>query len=271
MARQDPESSLWIALGGIGAIGLGIALIPLRSITSASNLAFAFLILTVVIAEVGGRTAGFTTAVVSALSLNFFLTEPYLTLAIDKPDDIVAFVALAISGLVAAAFGRRRARSAELAQQVRDDLDALGRFAGHLAAGAGLGTMLEDLRRSFRLGALVVRQAEDGLVGAAPPESQDWPAPALELEPRTLLATDERWHRLGRLGFRLPEGGGRLRLGAGRESFWLDLWEGDADGLSLDERFALIVAAAMLGMALRSGPSSTPRLGLAQPEGTTRA
>jgi hypothetical protein len=271
MTRQDPESSLWVALGGIGAIGLGVALIPLRSITSASNLAFVFLILTVVIAEVGGRTAGLTTAIVSALSLNFFLTEPYLTLAIDKPDDIIAFVALAISGLVAAAFGRRRARSAELAQGARDDLDALGRCAGHLAAGEELGTVLEDLRRSFRLGALVVRRAEGGLVGAAPPESADRPAPALELEPRTLLVTDERWHRLGRRGFRLPEGGGRVRLGADRQSLRLDLWEGDADGLSLDERFALVVAAAMLGLALRAVPSSKPRVGLEQPERTTRA
>jgi K+-sensing histidine kinase KdpD len=70
MARQDPES-LWIAIGAIGAMMLGVALIPLRAVTSASNLAFAFLALTIVVAEVGGRGAGLATAVVSALSLNW--------------------------------------------------------------------------------------------------------------------------------------------------------------------------------------------------------
>jgi hypothetical protein len=256
MARQDP-ASLWIAVGGIGGIGLGIALIPLRSVTSASNLAFAFLILTIVVAELGGRAAGLATAVVSALSLNFFLTEPYLTLTIDKPDDVVAFVALAVSGLVAAAFGRRRARSSELVSRAHHDLEALGRIAQDLATRAPLDAVLEELRRSFRLGGVVLRDADDRPVSAAPPEWAGRSTATLKLEPRTLLAADDRWHRLGRRGFRLPEGGGRLRLGADRESLRIDLWEGDEDGLSLDERGALAVATAMLGLALR--PSSGQR------------
>jgi hypothetical protein len=259
MARRDDPASVWIAIGGIGGIALGIALIPLRSITSASNLAFVFLVLTIVVAEVGGRSAGLITALTSALSLNFFLTTPYLTLAIDKSDDIVAFGALAIAGLVAAAFGRRRARSAALAQQARDDLDALGRVARHLTAGPALPQALEDLQQPFRLGGLAIRHADGRVVAAAPPAAADRPAPALELEPHTLLAASERGHRLGHHGFRLPEGGGRLRLDAGREALWLDLWEGDPDGLSLDERGALVVAAAMLGLALRPVPSALPQ------------
>ncbi|MBI4012755.1 MAG: DUF4118 domain-containing protein [Candidatus Rokubacteria bacterium] len=259
MTRQDSESGLWVAIGGIGAIAIGIALVPLRSVTSASNLAFVFLILTIVVAEFGGRAPGLATAVVSALSLNFFLTEPYLTLAIDKPDDVVAFVALAVSGLIAAAFGRRRARSSALVSGVRRDLEALERTAEGLAVGTSLEVVLEDLRRSFGLGGLVVRRADERLVAAAPPRYAGRAAPVLELEPRSLLATDERWHRLGPHGFRLPEGGGRLRLGAGGESFCVDLWEGDEGGLSLDESRALAIATAVLGLALRPGPSPNAR------------
>src|SRR2546422_10391409 len=110
MARED--SQVLVALGGLGAIALGIMLIPFRTVTAAANLAFVFLIFTIVVAELGGRTAGLVTAVGSALSLNFFLMEPYLTLTITKPDDIIAFVALARSRLVAAAFGPQRARAA---------------------------------------------------------------------------------------------------------------------------------------------------------------
>src|SRR5215831_20318186 len=112
-ARND--NLIWMAVGGLGALLLAVVLVPLRTLTSASNLAFAFLAFTIVIAEVGGRSAALLTAVVSAMSLNFFLTEPYLTLAITKPDDVVAFLALAICGLIAAAFGRRRERMSDAA------------------------------------------------------------------------------------------------------------------------------------------------------------
>jgi K+-sensing histidine kinase KdpD len=150
MARQDSET-LWIAIGALGAMALGVALIPLRTLTSASNLAFGFLALTIVVAELGGRTAGLATAVVSALSLNFFLTEPYLRLTINRSDDIIAFVALAVSGLIAAAFGRRRARSSEMLGRAREDIDALERLADGLTRGASLEAALENLRRAFRL------------------------------------------------------------------------------------------------------------------------
>lgn len=249
MARQDTDL-VWIVTGALGAMALGVALIPFRTLTAASNLAFVFLVFTIVVAEVGGRAAGLATAVVAALSLNFFLTEPYLTLTINRPDDIVAFVALAISGLVAAAFGRRRARSSELLGRARHDVEALGSLAESLATGAPLETILEDLRRAFRLGGVVVRHADDRLMAAAPPTAASRAAPAVALEPRTLLG-NERRHRLGRRGFRLPERGGRLRLPGHPEPLWLDVWEGEEEGLSVDEHRALAVATTMLTLALR--------------------
>jgi Domain of unknown function (DUF4118) len=251
MAREDTDL-VRIVTGALGAMALGVALVPFRTLTTASNLAFVFLVFTIVVAELGGRGAGLATAVVSALSLNFFLTEPYLTLTINRPDDLVAFVALAVSGLVAAAFGRRRARSSELLGRARQDLEALGRVAESLATGAPLETALEDLRRAFRLGGVVVRHADERLMAAAPSSAAARSAPAVALEPRTLLG-DEWRHRLGRHGFRLPEGGGRLRLVGDPDPFWLDVWEGDEEGFSVDEHHALGVAIAMLRLALRPG------------------
>ena len=57
MNRQDSES-VWIAIGALGAMALGVSLIPFRTLTSASNLAFAFLALTIVVAKVGGAPPG---------------------------------------------------------------------------------------------------------------------------------------------------------------------------------------------------------------------
>jgi two-component system, OmpR family, sensor histidine kinase KdpD len=88
---------------------------------------------TSVVAELGGRAPALVTAVVSATSLNSFLTEPYLTLTINDRDDIIAFVALAVTGLIAAAFGRRRARTVEAARRSREDVDALAIAASILA------------------------------------------------------------------------------------------------------------------------------------------
>jgi hypothetical protein len=97
----------------------------------------------------------------------------------------------------------------------------------------------------------VLRRADERLVAAAPAEYASRPAPAGELEPSTLLAADGRAHRLGRRGFRLPEGGGRVRLGP--EGASLDLWEGDPEGLPIDDLRTLTVAITMLRLGLRGG------------------
>jgi len=253
MARQDSES-LWIAIGALGAMALGVGLIPIRAATSASNLAFAFLALTIVVAEVGGRAAALVTAVVSALSLNFFLIEPYLTLTIHRTDDVIAFAALACSGLIAAAFGRRRARATEMLGQAREELVLLGQLADALTSDASLDTVLEALRRAFRFGAIVLRDADDQVLAATSADDVLRPTPTVSLNTRTLLGKERR-HRLERRGFRLPESGGRLRLAGGRTPLWLDVWESDADGLSGDAHRAFVVAAVMLRLALRPEPA----------------
>jgi K+-sensing histidine kinase KdpD len=100
----------YLAIGPLVAIFLGVALIPLRGTVIPSNFTFPFIILTIVVAEFGGRPAAVATALVSALSLDFFLTEPYLRLTIQGKHDITAFLGLAACGLVAAALGARRIR-----------------------------------------------------------------------------------------------------------------------------------------------------------------
>ena len=251
MSESD-RGNVWFVIGVAGAVALGVALTPLRTLVSASNLAFVFIALTIVVAEMGGRGPGLATAVVSALSLNFFLTEPYMSLEIHKAGDLGAFLALAACGLVAAAFGKRRVRTAEQVTRTRGDLEVLGRTAASLTARAPVEEVLEELRRSFGLGGLVLRRADERLIAAAPPSQADLPPPSTELEASTLGAANARVHTLGRTGFRFPQGGGRLPL-AGKEPLVLDVWEGNTEGLTLDERKALAVAAHMIALA---GPAS---------------
>jgi two-component system sensor histidine kinase KdpD len=245
---QSDRGAVWFIIGVAGAVALGVVLTALRAVVSASNLAFVFIALTIVVAEMGGRGPGLATALVSALSLNFFLTEPYMSLEIHKPGDLGAFLALAACGLVAAAFGKRRVRAAAEVTRTRGDLEALGRTAASLAARAPIEEALEELRRSFGLGGLVLRRADERLIAAAPAAQADLPPPSTQLEPSTLAPADSGVHRIGRTGFRFPEGGGRLPL-PGREPLVLDLWEGNTEGLTLDERRALAVSARMIALA----------------------
>ena len=252
------ERRVWSAGGGLAAVALGMALIPLREWTSASNLAFAFIALTIVMAELGGRVAAVVTAVVSAMSLNFFLTAPYLTLMIDKPDDVIAFGALLVCGLIAAAFGRRRAASSEAARRSRQDLDGLRDLVVGLRRGVPFDELVRGLRHAFGLGRLVLR-SPDGRVAAADPG--DAAAPADLLSADTLLERDPGPHRWGGRGFRLPPAGGRLRLDTVAGVVVLDVWEGDEEGLDQDER-ATRPGRGRVAAGDRAGQPSRPGLGL---------
>ncbi len=247
--KQGDESRVWMVVGALGSMALGIALIPLRSLTSASNLAFVFLVFTIVAAELGGRAAGLVTALVSAISLNFFLTEPYLRLTISKPDDVVAFFALAACGLVAAAFGRRRERWSDLAGREGKDLDVVKTLVEQLRDGQPLDEILNDLKRAFELGAVAVRGTGDRILAAAPPGASPG-IPDTRLTPDTLVPTNETRIRFGARGIRLPEGGGRLRSRPEQSAISLDLWEGDQRGFSLDEGRTLTIVASILEMEL---------------------
>ena len=246
--RDEDEVRVWMAAGAAGSLMLGIALIPLRTLTAASNLAFVFLAFTIILAELGGRSAALVTALVSAMSLNFFLTEPYLTLTIAKPDDIIAFIALAACGLIAAAFGKRRERWSEVADRAGKELAILSRLVEQLRDGIPLDEVLGGLKGSFGLGAIVLRGAETRILGAAPIGSGLTLIAESELNPDTLFPSQDGRLRFGARGLRLPEGGGCLRLRTDRGFVSLELWEGDAQGLSLDESRTLAIAASILAL-----------------------
>jgi len=235
----------------MGALVLGIVLIPLRTLTPAANLAFVFVGFTIIVAELGGRQAALVTAVVSAMSLNFFLTEPYLTLTISKPDDVIAFLALAACGLIAAAFGTRRERWSAVADRAGKELAVLSRLVEQLRDGIPLDEVLGGLKGSFGLGALVLRDPQGRVLGAAPIGSGSSLIADAELDSDTLFAREEARHRFGPRGLRLPEAGGRLRLQTDRGFLSLELWEGDGQGLSLDEGRTLAIAASILALEVR--------------------
>ena len=250
------RTQVWAPLAALGAMAIGVALIPLREATSASNLAFVFMAFTIVMAELGGALAALVAALVSAMSLNFFLTEPYLTLAISKTDDLIAFLALAGCGLIAAAFGSRRERWSRSARRAHEELTVLRQLVDQVRGQIRLDRVLGDLSRVFGFRAMALRDLGGRMIAGFPPEAGASPRPDVEISLDSPLPAGVTHHRFGPEGLRLPEGGGRLRLETDRGPMELDLWEGDPRGLDLDQWRTLLIAVAILGFRMSRAPAA---------------
>jgi hypothetical protein len=248
---RSSDDRLWyLGIGPIAAILLGVALIPLREVTTASNLAFAFLALTIVVGEAGGRWAATATALASALSLNFFLTRPYSTLTIHGRDDIIAFLGLTACGLISATLGSGRAER----QAGRRQLEAVHAALRQLELGgppeSRLQEVLDSVRAAFPVSALAVRDEGGSLLASAGDQTRIAGVPPLVAEAEMLASAGSV--RLGNPA-PLPVGGLRLPLVAGRRPLGgLDLW-GDGRPAGRETRRALWAVARAIAAVIAEG------------------
>jgi Domain of unknown function (DUF4118) len=243
--RDTTERLFYLSVGPLAALVLGMALVPLRDFTTASNFTFVFLVLTIVVAEFGGRGPALVTALVSALSLDFFLTRPYLKLSIEAKDDVIAFAGLAVCGLVAAALGTPRGQEALAAPTHRAHLDFLHSMVRGLDGGAPLEPQLVKVLRASRellpLAAAVVRGEDGAVLASSDPPGGQQPIPDLVLEER---------------GMDLPESGGRIPLFAGKQPLgWLDVW-GDGRTSDPESRRTLFGIARLAALLLSTRASA---------------
>lgn len=260
LERDEDESLIYLAAGGMAATLLGVALVPLRDFTTASNFTFPFMALTIVVAEFGGHRAAIVTALVSALSLDFFLTQPYLRLTIAGKHDIIAFLGLAACGLIAAALrthGRGRiARHSAAAGHLDLFQGALRRIEEGGSLEQALAQILNDARAVFPLAGAEIRDAR-GCVLAASGSVRSGPRPAQELGWDTLLPQEASLRFVPRGGVPLPEEGGRLPLTMGDRAVGsLELW-GNGEPADARERRTLADLGRIVGLLLAS--RSLPR------------
>jgi hypothetical protein len=248
---MEEDRGIAAAVGVLGASCLGMALIPLRGLTPAANLTFAFVILTIAIAEWGGRLAAVATAFASALSLDFFLTRPYLQLAMAEKDDVIAFVGLTLCGLVAAAFATGGARRAAAVRHGKVVQRALRLVEEGGPPEIALTRVLEEARVSLPVAALSVRDLGGALVAGTGAVAARGLA-LKRLQPDTLVGEGESERAHGRPR-PLPSDGGRLELVAGNRIVGvLELW-GDGEAAVAEERQALTSLARAIAARLALG------------------
>jgi len=252
---DESENLFYLGVGPLAAILLGMALVPLRGLTTASNFTFVFLALTIAVAEFGGRWAAVATALCSALSLDFFLTEPYQRLAIADKHDIIAFVGLTACGLIAAALGSKRGERIAQLRAARGRLElfhaTLAEWNPGLPTEPQLEKLLRALRDAFPLRGLALRGLRDHAIATSDAAAGLRSIPETILEADALVPRGALSRFTGR-GAPLPEAGGRIAVRLGKQQLgWLDVW-GNGLPASLESRRMLGDLARLMAVLLAS-------------------
>jgi two-component system, OmpR family, sensor histidine kinase KdpD len=156
---------------------LTVLLVPFRSQVNLVSDMLLFLLMTVVVALVGGLMPALVAAVSGSVLLNYFFTPPFHTLTIGDANNALAlFVFVLVAMLVSSAVdlaARRTRQAARAASESR----MLASLAGSVVGGEqALLEMLERVRETFGLTSVTLfEKAESGwtrLASAGPPCAQ---------------------------------------------------------------------------------------------------
>src|SRR2546425_6847697 len=99
---EDGSDLIGIAIGGLGALALSVAMLPLRDHLHNDNMALALVLPVLIAAVVGGRLAGAAAAVAAALCFDFFFTPPFLSLRVPSGKHPARFLVVLILAFVLA-------------------------------------------------------------------------------------------------------------------------------------------------------------------------
>ena len=137
-------------IGGLGPILVASLLVPLREEIAAANLALILVIVVVIAAAVGGRGAAAVGAVISALSFDFFLVRPYLSMHIESADDLETTVLLLVIGLIVGEIVVRARRTRQVARRGSEDIVRLHQVAELAATGASSDEVMMTVTDALR-------------------------------------------------------------------------------------------------------------------------
>jgi two-component system sensor histidine kinase KdpD len=153
---------------------LTLALVPLRSTVNLVSDMLLFLLMTVVVALVGGLTPALVSAVSGTVLLNYFFTPPFHTLTIrDTNNALALFVFVLVATLVSSAVDAAARRTREAARAASESRILAGLAGSVLGGEQALHEMLERTRETFALDSVtLLEHAAEGwdvAASAGPP------------------------------------------------------------------------------------------------------
>lgn len=172
-------------VGVLGLPLLTIGMISVRSSLAIESLLLIYLLAVVVVAVVGGIVAALLAAVASFLLVNWFLTPPYHTLAVENRNaaiDLIVFVLAAVLVSVTVELG---ARNREAAERTRIESRLISQLSKAEISTASLVAVLEQVRGLFGMSTVALVDPSRG----GHPLASVGPAPT-ELPTLTVAATN---------------------------------------------------------------------------------
>jgi len=242
------SQSASVALAALAPIAVAALLVPLRDDLVSTNLALILVLFVVLGGVAAGRMGGALAAITAALSFDFFLTKPYLSLQIDKADDVETTILLLIVGLIVGQVAVRSQLHREAAARGRSEISRLSRIADLVARGEDPADVLLAAQAELTdLLDLASCRFEAAPTGA--------PIPRLE---RTGAVTGQREWRFAGHDLALPEGGVELPvLSHGRQIGRFVMTPRPGVGAPLEARVVGVAIADQVGSVLsRTGASS---------------
>lgn len=246
MSENGSGRGATLAVAGIVPIAVGGLLVPLRDDLVDANQVLILVVTVVAGAVIGGRAGGAFAAVTAALSFDFFLARPYLSLDIEETDDLVTTVLLLAVGLLVGQVALRSRVHLEDAERGRSEIERLRRLAELVASGDG---------------ADVLPAAQAELTGLFDLEScrfvpgvPDGSRPYLE---RTGAVHGQRAWRFTGHDLALPAAGVDLPVSShGRSLGRFVLVPRAGAGASLEARVVSVAIADLVGAVIGAGGSS---------------
>jgi hypothetical protein len=246
---EEEPSPVAYAVGGLLPIAVTAAMVSLRSEVDNTNVALLVVLCVVATAAIGGRGPAILSAVVGALSYEFFFTRPYYSLRINDSNDVETTLILLVIGVAVgqvAVYARRRRREASRAG---DELASMRRVAERIASGAGDQAVIDlTVAELVSLLSLVGCRFETEATGPTLPVLER--SGRVEAPYRAVGATGELG--LPPLGVRLPVVGGGRQVGS------LVLDPDPRVGVTLEARLVAVALADQLGAALSHGGRQEP-------------
>ncbi len=258
LGRTRTTTGLVLSLGLPAA--LTMVLVPMQGRLNLVSDMLLFLLVTVVVALVGGMLPALVSAVVGSALLNYWFTPPLHTLSIRDTNNTLALVVFLVVAILVSTVVDVAARRTRQAARAAAEAATLADLAsGALDEGDALNRMLDRLRSTFALTSATLLERRDGV----------WVPVAGDLDEallhRPLNGADHVVPANDHL--RLALGGGRLRAGDERvvEAFAVQaaavlertrLGRAAAEAAALAEvdrtRTALLAAAKAAVSSLRS-------------------
>jgi len=242
----DGTSAFTAGLGSIVIIFVAGLLGSVRDDLGPANVALIIAIIVVGCAALGGRFAGVLTAVVGALSFDYFHTQPYNTLRIDRAKDFETVILLLVIGALAGELTHLRDRHRDEKVEADDLLETV-LSVSHLVAG---GAPLEEVWVAVK--AAVAHEFGEVDCRFEPLGTE---APGLPRIQATGAVPRSSLRRFLGHGFELPPGGAELVVMHGEQSLGRIVVVPLAPrGVSLRERRVVVALAEQLAIVLSSAP-----------------